>query len=194
MPIKHRVKTKKYRGGVSDKDKVTLRAKYLPPNEPPTHKELMQFLRDNKIKYNWSWEVTDYLEEIGAPIKPLPKILESIPMEERTKEVCLEAIRINEKEIFDIPKNLDTQKFSLEAAKINGLILQFIRPETPIYREIYFAAIKQNGEAIRYLNKKEKIDGELLAYAKYSDNPFDFAGYSSEEGYLERINKAVIDF
>ena len=164
MPTKRRkLRTKKYRGGVSDKDKAILRTKYIPPNGPTTREELMQFLRDNKIKYNWPWEVTDYLKEIGAPIKPLPKILESVPIEERTKEVCLEAIRINEEEIFDVPKNLDTQRFRLEAAEINGLVLRFIPPETPNYRKICLAAIKKNGEAIRYLHKDTEIDGELLA-------------------------------
>ena len=186
---------KKYRGGLlSEKGKVTLRTKYFPPNEPPTIRELMQFVRDNKIKYDFEWEVTNYLNEIGSPIKPLPKILESVPMEERTKEVCLEALRINEWEIFDIPEKLQNAMFYLKAATINGLILQFIPPETPNRRRICLAAIKQNGDAIRYRGDGTKIDGELLAYAKYSDIPFDFVGYSDEKGYVERINKAVIKF
>ena len=195
MTKKHRkLRTKKYRGGVSDKDKAILRAKYIPPDGTTTIRELMQFVRDNKIKYKWAREITDYLEEIGSPVKPLPEILKSVRMEERTTEVCLEAIRINEREIFNIPKHLQQANFYLKAAKVNGLTLEFIPHEITNYKKVCLAAIKQNGEAIRYLVEGTEMTGEYFAYAKYSDNPFDFVGYSDEKGYLERINKAVVDF
>ena len=139
----------------------------------------------------------DYLKMVKSGMSLL-----DVPEDAKNPEICLEAIRLKAFEVHNIPEELKSSlDFCLEAAKINGLILQFINPAIPNYREVCLAAIKQNGEVIRYF--KGNFDGEILAYAKYSDKPFDLVGHRPYEfnadvpryGYLESINnEKVIGF
>lgn len=119
-------------------------------------------------------------------------VLESVPIEERTADVCLEAISHYEREFRFIPEELQhNPDFCLKAATINGLTLKFMNSKLPNYRKICLAAIKQDGRAFK-IPFGSFQDDEFLAYAKYSDNPLDFRTFF--DTVAESYNRRVKDF
>jgi hypothetical protein len=86
-------------------------------------------------------------------------VLEDIPDERKTAEVCLEAIKnLFYKDFFRmlayIPFNLRTQEVWLAILGKDGMMLKDV-PKNLITPEMCITAVKQNGYAIRYVPVNE---------------------------------------
>ena len=86
----------------------------------------------------------DYLEMVKGGMR-----LNNVPYEERTYNVCLEAVRKNGKALEFVPAKLKEEypELCLEAVRKNGKAILF----APWTRELWLEAVRNDGDVIEYL-------------------------------------------
>jgi hypothetical protein len=100
-----------------------------------------------------------------AAINNSPTAIKYISHEYLTEELCLLAVTKKPVCITLIPINMVTYDFYKKVLASNGLVLQYIREQT---KELCTIAIKQNVNAIQYVNKNITLELLLLQTKVYN--------------------------
>jgi tetratricopeptide (TPR) repeat protein len=138
----------------------------LPNKFKESHKFILEAVKSNgEVLKHIRFSFLDaYPEIVKEAIKNCPSAISRIPEDMKTKEICLLALKQSSYVFSCIPLNYKKDDSLLkEAIKFNGKILR----EAPHFKnnkEIVSQAIKNNGEAILYADKKLIEDNPDLVF------------------------------
>jgi len=88
-------------------------------------------------------------------IKDCGLMLRYVPVKFRTKELCIEAVAQAGYSLGFVPEKFKTQKLCLHAVKRNGKALEFV-PEKFKTKELCTEAVKREGDALEFVPEKFK--------------------------------------
>lgn len=156
--------------------------KYIETEAPMLAPKLVNYIKDEKesalqVILDTFKKYDDVLFEflVGAFSKyhgnyPTLKYgYEHLPTEWMDKEiVALAAVKVDAVNMTNVPRDIRTQKFYLEAAKLNGLALEYMMRKIGLDAEIVWAALNQNPKAIKFVDPE--IDGyrDMAIFAESS--------------------------
>jgi len=105
--------------------------------------------------------------------------LEYVPDKFKTPEFCLNCVRIKGRYLEDVPEALKSYELCLEAVRENGYALEYAPPHL-LTGEIILAAVCQNSDALQYVPAAFQTDEVYIEAIKNDD--FGFAlGYVPEK-------------
>lgn len=112
--------------------------------------------------------------------------LDKIPIEDRTEELILTAIRQNGFAIKYVSENKLKDEFILEAVRNNGMVLELIKNQT---EDICIESVKQNWKYLKFVKDECRTAAVFKAATIQSKGSDEFIKYLSNMIYTEAVKQ-----